>query len=74
MGAHGAGVVVRNSVDNTMTLFLVKNYLAQRIIMMEIVVVATPHLVRRPFVGVGVHRIAVKDGEPMPKILIGQAI
>ena len=63
VGAHGVGAVVRNSVGNTMILFLGKNYQAQRIIMMVIVVAAIQHLVRKPFVEVGVRRIVAKDGD-----------
>jgi len=63
VGAHGVGAVVRNSVGNTMILFLGKNYQAQRIIMIPIVVAVIQHLVRRPFVGVGVRRTVAKDGD-----------
>jgi hypothetical protein len=62
VGAHGVGPVVRNSVGNTMILFLGKNYQAQRIIMMPIVVAVIQHLARRLFVGGGVRRIVIKDG------------
>jgi hypothetical protein len=48
-----------------MILFLVKNYQAQKIIMMPIVVTAIQHLARRPFVGVGVRRIVASVGDPM---------
>jgi hypothetical protein len=60
--ARGVGVVVRNFVGNTTTLFLGKNCLVQRIIIMEIVVAVIRYLVRRPFVEVGVRHIVVKDG------------
>ena len=63
MGAHGVGAVVRNSVGNTTILFLGKNSLVQRIIMMLIVVAVIPHLARRLFVGVDVRRIVAKDGD-----------
>jgi len=61
--AHGVGAVVRNSVDNTMILFLGKNYQTPRIIMTAIVVAVIRHLARRPFVGVDVRHIVVKDGD-----------
>ena len=63
VGAHGVGAVVRNSVGNTMILFLGKNYQAQRIIMIPIVVAVIQHLVRRPFVGEGVRRIVASVGD-----------
>jgi len=63
VGAHGVGAVVRNSVGNTTIQFLGKNCLVQRIIMTVIVVAVIQHLVRRPFVGVGVRHIVAKDGD-----------